>query len=762
MHQNPMNATPKPTSAVRLSLNTIPKSLKLLDRWILWRYTLLGNGKWTKTPHGVGHGRKIDATDFTNGATFTEAVQALRKQKDKFDGLGFLLGEGIAGIDVDDCIDDNGNMNDRGNRISEQYAATYAEVSPSGRGFKLLVDIGDDAKLAVIGRNTKEMEIYGSNRYFTVTGAKLPKHADAITPMAEAFASTAAQLGIAPAVMPVAPLPLDHAKQALGIDLKAARELLDHLPFRWCDEYGDWLRAGMALHHEFGASMEALELWDEWSQRSSKYDVGICSGKWPSFGRPGKDPVTMRTIVRDAQATGWRAPHTIESAVRDFTPFDEPIIEIDEDGVLSQPPTWWQKYSVGDLLRTPAPEKKWVWRGVLRAGKVLVLAGSGGSSKSYLMLAAAVQYALGNDWGPFELDLESAGKVLLLYGEEDRDDVHDRVQILKHTFMLKDDQIAMVADRLAVLPLRGTEVELARQQPGTNTVIMTDQLDSIEKKIIKYGVKLVVMDPMALLHSLEENDNRAIAAFVAGLDGVCLRTGCAIVLVHHFGKTGALTAREVNESNVRGASALVAHARTVVVMHRLRRDESTQWGVPEEDHSRWVMWSIVKNNYGPSGDQTWFNVNPINGSIIPAPMQLMYQSAFAISAEQREATATVREAERIAVRDMREGERESRRLAREAQREVEREAKIADKEFRRAGEEREKQFALEKRMRIGLQHQVEHPGDLLTCNFMISLLKDHNEIGEPSGRKTWETLKSERFIDTDGMATGAGRDWLEL
>lgn len=748
MHQNQMNATPKPISAVRLSLNEIPKSLKQLNRWILWRYTLLPNKKWTKVPHGVGHGRKIDATDFTNGATFTDAVQALRKQKDKFDGLGFLLGDGIAGIDVDDCIDDNGNMNERGARISEQYAATYAEVSPSGRGFKLLVDIGDDAKLAVIGRNTKEMEIYGGNRYFTVTGAKLPNHADVITPMAEAFASTAAQLGVAiPAAAPVADMPLDHAKQVLGIDMKAARELYDHLPFRWCDEYGDWLRGGMALHHEFNGSMEALAFWDEYSQRSDKYDPGICAAKWQTFGRPGKDPVTMRTIVRDAQATGWRAPHVIESAVADFTPFNEPVVEIDDDGVLSEPPTWWHKYSVREMMLTQAPVKKWVWRGLLRQGKVLVLAGSGGASKSYLMLAATMQYALGNSWGPFEANQENTGRVLLIYGEEDHDDVHDRLQILKHTFMVSDDQIDILTERMAVLPLRGTKVELARQQAGTNDVIMTDQMAKLEKKISEYQVKLVVLDPMALLHSLEENDNQAISAFMAGLDSVCLRTGCSIVLVHHFGKAGALSAREVNESNVRGASALAAHARGVVVMHRLRADEATKWGVSEEDYSRWVMFKIVKNNYGPVGEPVWFNVNKLNGAITPSPVQLIFQTgglAITVSPEQQ----AEREARRIATAEAEERLKEQTR-ARQA---------IAAQLLKRR-----------QMVAVLLAQESSH-----APSTQRKSLDDMANAGLPKSRTTWEEMRfgavgsneqgdevvNDILLDTDGLMTARGHEFL--
>lgn len=730
----PSNATPRPVPAVRLRVGEIPKEIKQLDRWILWKYTWVvpktkpgqppKPGKWTKTPHSAKSGHAIDATNHANGVSFMDAAKALRTRKGTFDGLGFLLGNGIAGIDVDDCIDEDGNLDERGLRMSKAYAATYAEVSPSGQGFKVLVNIGDDPKLAAIGKNDGNAEIYGSKRYFTVTGNRLPNHAPGIAHMAEAFAGTAEEMGVGR--NRPAPMPTDRPKEAVGIDLKAARELLDHLPFVWCDAYLEWLRAGMALHHEFGGSLEALELWDEWSQRNpARYQDGACQTKWETFGKPGKDEVTLRTLVRDAQASGWRAPHTIARAVQDFTPFDEQ--DDDDPAALN----WWQKNSIGSMLTTPAPEKQWVWHGVLRQGKVMILGGSGGSSKSYLMLGAAVQYSLSNTWGPFVMQ-EGAqpGKALLLYGEEDREDIHDRVQNLRHSFMLTDEQIETVASNLAVLPLRGAHIDLARMDPQTNDVIITEHMERLEARIKEYQVKLVVMDPLALLHTLEENDNRAIAAFISGLDAVCMRTGCSIVLVHHFSKGGPMKAREVNESNLRGASALVAHARTVVVMHRMREDEAAEWGQQEDQAHRWVMWAIAKNNYGPTGQRVWFEVNSQNGSIAPSANPPVYLSPQAIRQMVNEAREEDAQSEFTMAQ-----EREARATAEEA-------------------------IAMQNRMRVLLRH-AQREGKLpATSKAQDVLVAAGINCTPRRARATLEAIRDKDLVDTDGHVNIAGEQWL--
>jgi RecA-family ATPase len=732
----------KPKSAVSLKLGNIPKSIKQYERWILWKYSQLPNGKWTKTPHSVSSGHKIDATNMDNGASFADAVKALRGNRERFDGLGFLLGEGIAGIDVDDCIDENGNLDDRGQRMSAAYAGTYAEVSPSGRGFKILVEIGDDPKLASIGKNSGGIEIYGGRRYFTVTGAALPGHAPHIASMADAFERTAREMGVDKAAGSV--YDITQEKERSGFDLATARQLLDHLPFSWCDEYGDWLRAGMALHHEFDGDPDALELWDEWSQRNPhKYEEGTCASKWTTFGRPGKDDVTIRTLVREAQSRGWRAPQAIQRAVEDFGALDDPSPMNPETGEIAVG-DWWSQHSVGPMLQVTPEPMRWLWKGLLLESKVMLLAGSGGSSKSYLMLAAALQYSLGNQWGPFDLDpSHGEGRVLLLYGEEDYLDVHHRVHSLQHAFMLTDEQVQQVARRMAVLPLRGKDVRLAEYDEGGYAIIITEAARKLEERIRQFNVRLLVLDPMALLHGLEENDNNAMGHFVRQLDAVCMRTGCSIILIHHFSKA-VQRAREINEANVRGASALVAHARTVAVMHRLRRDEAAEWGVPEEEHSRWTMFNIVKNNYGPTGAVHWFNVNQANGVITPSETQLTFMNS----------------------RDIRMAA-----LAAVQQDQHEQDEELTSAAERRAQEEAERAIYHNNTMRIILdaadKHDHGHVSTFTAARELIEHAMPARTHAKNIGRVTIEALRERGFIEGVGSRvspatiTATGREWLE-
>lgn len=81
-----------------------------------------------------------------------------------------------------------------------------------------------------------------------------------------------------------------------GIDADAARDYLERLD---SDERDLWLQVGRALHHQFSGREEGLDLWDEWSQGSSKYQAGEPAIKWAEMRvSPDRKPTTFRTILK--------------------------------------------------------------------------------------------------------------------------------------------------------------------------------------------------------------------------------------------------------------------------------------------------------------------------------------------------------------------------------------------------------------------------------------------------------------------------------
>ena len=58
---------------------------------------------------------------------------------------------------------------------------------------------------------------------------------------------------------------------------------LARLPLDYCDNYGEWLSVGMALHDGTDGGLEGLKLWHEWSRQSDKYDAHRLDHLWDGF-----------------------------------------------------------------------------------------------------------------------------------------------------------------------------------------------------------------------------------------------------------------------------------------------------------------------------------------------------------------------------------------------------------------------------------------------------------------------------------------------
>lgn len=85
------------------------------------------------------------------------------------------------------------------------------------------------------------------------------------------------------------------------VDPAIVTEALDHIPNNDVG-YDMWLRIGFACHSGLGDA--GFDLWDEWSQRSSKYDAAFTLKTWRYF-KPGGG-VTVGSLFYLAKQHGWR------------------------------------------------------------------------------------------------------------------------------------------------------------------------------------------------------------------------------------------------------------------------------------------------------------------------------------------------------------------------------------------------------------------------------------------------------------------------
>lgn len=155
----------------------VPNELKKLNQWVCWSSIpdAARPGKNKKVPINAKTGGNAQSNNPDTWIDFETAVLASAN----FDGLGFMLGNGIFGIDLDNMqgeIDEYKNNANKDNVISEfiHSLGSYAEYSPSGNGIHILCK----GSLPPGGRRKGSYEFYEQGRFFTVTGKSASEYTE--------------------------------------------------------------------------------------------------------------------------------------------------------------------------------------------------------------------------------------------------------------------------------------------------------------------------------------------------------------------------------------------------------------------------------------------------------------------------------------------------------------------------------------------------------------------------------------------------------
>ncbi|EHI54772.1 hypothetical protein HMPREF9333_02061 [Johnsonella ignava ATCC 51276] len=145
----------------------IPDELKREKHWCLYKI-IQRDGRNTKLPL-MPNGKPAKSNDKTTWFSYEACIAALNRNIG--DGLGFMLGDGYIGIDIDKVSDDimEYSMDYHANSMTADFLreiSTYAEISPSKTGLHFI------GKGEVPGerKRYKNLEIYDKDRFFTVTG----------------------------------------------------------------------------------------------------------------------------------------------------------------------------------------------------------------------------------------------------------------------------------------------------------------------------------------------------------------------------------------------------------------------------------------------------------------------------------------------------------------------------------------------------------------------------------------------------------------
>lgn len=257
-----------------VNAESIPDAITGREQWVCWRTECRDREcgkrldpttkecpacgkKATKKPTDPRTGGNASSTDGDTWAGFDVASEYDDNNPDT-DGVGFVFDTDglIAGVDLDDCRDpESGEIDPWAREIVEELDS-FTEVSPSGTGLHLYVFgiVPDGGNRADIGDG--EIEIYDSDRYFTVTGEHLSETPATIEQRADALKAV-------------------HAEHVASDDTGGENKPLDEFDTPDAD-------GSTAFANEFGTSLETIR------ERDDKLDRLLKSIE-PSYSLPKDD-----------------------------------------------------------------------------------------------------------------------------------------------------------------------------------------------------------------------------------------------------------------------------------------------------------------------------------------------------------------------------------------------------------------------------------------------------------------------------------------
>lgn len=385
------------------------------------------------------------------------------------------------------------------------------------------------------------------------------------------------------------------------ISLGHLKRLLDQLdPCDYTDGRDGWLQVLMEVHSASGGSLEAFDVFCDWSARDEAWpsDPDNWLAQWE---RLHGDRTGDRTVASLFQRVIEAGGNPTAPAAEDF---DElPPLETE---VSSRTPVLLAPFDEASLPRFP-----WLVDGLLAHGTLTTTIAKGGTGKSLLTLHMVRMVAAGVTWALWETIRPA--KSLLVTAE---DDVTEQRRRFAAVCKQMDLPVAETAGMIAI----ETAEPLLIRAVGASTPRRTAFWNYLVETIKRDGYEVVIFDPlMSFGRGLDENSNDDRHLMATTLRELAAATGACVHAVQH-----AVKGNKYDQDAGRGGSAFVDASRAALILNEMTEDEAELLLSESEREERWryVKVTLAKANYSRKfGGQKWFrkcSLEIANGEERPA------------------------------------------------------------------------------------------------------------------------------------------------
>jgi hypothetical protein len=237
-------------------------------------------------------------------------------------------------------------------------------------------------------------------------------------------------------------------------------------------------------------------------------------------------------------------------------------------------------------------------RDYLLRGSVTLLVGQPSTLKSSIALAWAASIALGRPFGDFVP--KEQGSVVVYNVEDDKHEQQRRLTAVLRQFEASGRDIAGRMHRAGPKTI-GTLFERAAK---ADRLQQTSAMDKLAELIEREKPVALIVDPLAELHTVEENDNTALREVIARFRALAVEHSMAVVVLHHTRKGSAQAAGDADSA--RGASSIIGAVRVALTLTNMTEDDAKALGFTKDRRNSFVRMDRAKANYSALGDARWF------------------------------------------------------------------------------------------------------------------------------------------------------------
>lgn len=346
----------------------------------------------------------------------------------------------------------------------------------------------------------------------------------------------------------------------------------------------------------------------------------LLSTAWNHNNSPPWSESELKAKVRNAYQYGNNAPGSA-SPEADFGPVDtgDPF----DTTPKAKPKLALAPAEPVDIASIP--KRQWLLGRFLLRDKVTVLIAPPGAGKSTFSLAVALSIITGAS-APTGLPVYERSNVLAINNEDDTDELHRRLAALQKRWGVTWPQIQ---GKLHLYS--GVEHPFIIAKRTAEGNVSPVDMDQLVDYIVANEIGVLVIDPFLETHRVQENSNEEINQVGRFYREVAVRTGCAVLLVHHTRKlpAGSPDSHIGNMESGRGASSLTGVARIVATLYGMGKRDAEFYGVREDQRHLYVRLDDAKANLSlASPVARWFRKESITlangddvGVLGPADLQ---------------------------------------------------------------------------------------------------------------------------------------------